>query len=354
MKQKEILKQLVSYNTIKDKQNKEIMNYIENYLKTYNFTTKRIKKCLIAYNDKNPKIGFIGHTDTVDYESWDGNPFELQEKEDILIGLGACDMKGGIASILSAISKIDLNKNKIALYFTNDEEIAFEGINTIKDNIIPNNVIIGEPTNNIPIYGTKGILELEITFYGKKCHSSTPDKGINAIYECIDFINKLKKYYEKNIKKEIVNDFEIPYTTMNIGIIEGGETVNSVPGKCRITIDFRIAKDKTITVLKKKINSLLKNYNATVLIKQSIPPRINNSDIEFLEKISNKKQTKCYLTEGSYINKDFIILGPGPDTSHQKNEYISCNSLKKTEELYIKIIEYYNKGGNYEKDNINS
>ena len=101
---KRIIK-IVSYNTIRDAQNKEIMDFIEEYLKSYGFTIKRIAKCLVAYNDKNPNIGFIGHTDTVDYESWDGDPFVLQEKENKLIGLGACDMKGGIASILFAISR---------------------------------------------------------------------------------------------------------------------------------------------------------------------------------------------------------------------------------------------------------
>lgn len=343
MELKEILKKLVSYNTIRDEQNKEIMDFIESYLKDYKFTTKRIEKCLIAYNDENPNVGFIGHTDTVDYESWDGDPFTLQEKEDKLIGLGACDMKGGIASILYAVSKIDLNKNKIALYFTNDEEIGFEGINTIKDLITPNNVIIGEPTDNIPIYGTKGALELSIEFYGVKCHSSTPDKGINAIYECIDFINKLKRYYEKVLKKDIINDFEVPYTTMNIGMIKGGETVNSVPGKCEITIDFRIAKEAHLSKIKNYVSRLLKKYNAKLYIKQYIKPNINNNDISFLEEESCKKQTKCYLTEGSYINKNFIILGPGPDTSHQKNEFIKKDSLNNTAKLYQKIIEYYNK-----------
>ena len=190
MNAKDILKKLVSFNTIMDKENKEIMNYIEEYLKKYNFITKRVSKCLIAYNSDSPNIGFVGHTDTVDYESWDDNPFELQEIDDKLLGLGACDMKGGISAILAAISKIDLNNNYLALYFTNNEEIDFDGINTIKDMIIPNNIIVGEPTNNIPIYGTKGILELHIDFYGIKCHSATPNKGKNAIKECINFLMK--------------------------------------------------------------------------------------------------------------------------------------------------------------------
>ncbi len=339
---KEILRKLVSFNTIKDKENKQIMDYIEDYLKKYNFSTRRIDKCLIAFNDPSPKIGFIGHTDTVDYESWDGNPFELKEDGDKLIGLGSCDMKGGIAAILSSISKIDLNKNKIALYFTNDEETSFEGIKSINKEIVTPNVIIGEPTNNIPIYGTKGVLELVVEFFGKKCHSSTPELGINAIYECVDFINKIKEYYEKDIKNNINNAFNIPYTTMNIGMINGGETVNSVPGKCTITIDFRIANDRDIQSILNKIRSELKNYNSNLIVKNSMFPKVNNSDISFLEEISSKKETKCYLTEGSFIDKNFIILGPGPDTSHQKNEYITYSSLCTTEKLYRRIIEYYN------------
>jgi len=343
MNSKEILKKLVSYNTIRDNQNKEIMDFIEEYLKEYNFTTKRVSKCLIAYNSNKPNIGFIGHTDTVDYESWDGNPFELKEIDDKLIGLGACDMKGGVAAILKAISEIDLNSNKIALYFTNDEEISFGGIKTISNQIVPQNVIIGEPTNNIPIYGTKGLLELLIEFYGVKCHSSTPDKGVNAIYECVDFIRKLRNYHEKVIKKDIIPDFEVPYTTMNIGIIKGGETVNSVPGKCEITIDFRIADKNHIEKIEKKVNKMLSNYNTKLYVKERIKPNINNNDISFLEKISTKKQTKCYLTEGSMIDKNFIIIGPGPDTSHQKNEYIKIDSLENTVKLYKEIIKYYNK-----------
>ena len=153
---------------------------------------------------------------------------------------------------------------------------------------------------------------------------------INKKYEV--FIKYLFDHYDKRHH----------YTTMNIGMIQGGESVNSVAGKCEISIDFRIAKENHLKSILKKIKILLKTKQATLEIKQKIPPRINSQDISFLEKISHKKQTKCYLTEASYINKNFIILGPGPDTSHQKNEYIKIDSLKEVEYLYKKIIEFYN------------
>lgn len=342
MEVKEILRELVRYNTICDYQNVELMDFVEDYLKNYDFTVQRVKSCLVAYNDLKPNIGFVGHTDTVNYESWKGSPFELREEEGKLIALGACDMKGGIAAILAAISLVDLTKNKIALYLTSDEEIGFSGIKDLQSYIIPNNIIVGEPTNNIPVYGTKGVLELEVVFYGVKCHSSTPDKGENAIYNCINFIEKVRDYYERVLKTQRNSNFDIPYTTMNVGMIEGGETVNSVPGKCKITIDFRIAYSYQIKSILDTIYSILEDYKAELIVKNSVIPKINQNDISFLEQISSKKETKCYITEGSFIDKNFIILGPGPDTSHQKNEYILFSSLQKTVELYQKIIEFYN------------
>jgi len=337
----EILKKLVAFNTIKDKENDLINDYLENHLQNIGFKTERINKCLIAKNDPNPKIGFLGHTDTVSYGSWDGDPFTIQEKDNKLIGLGVCDMKSGIAAILNSLSKIDLTKNKIALYFTDDEEISFKGIKTIQNENFPETVIIGEPTDNIPIYGTKGLLEYKIIFKGIKTHASTPEKGISAIYGACDFIKELRVYYEE-LQKDFNQDFAVPYTSMNVGLINGGEAINSVPEKCEITIDFRVIKDDHFKQIENKIKSMLKAYDAKMILVNKIKVKINNNDLAFLEKISSKKQTANYVTEGSFIDANIIILGPGPITAHEKNEYVTKESLELTEKLYIEIIKKYN------------
>lgn len=146
MKKYENLKKLISFNTIKDKENEKIMNYIENYLKVYNFKTEFKGKNLIMSIGENPQIGFLGHTDTVEYiDGWDSNPFELTKKENKLYGLGVCDMKGGIAALLDAISQINFKTLKygMKLYFTYDEEIGFGGIYEIisKDEKFPDVMI---------------------------------------------------------------------------------------------------------------------------------------------------------------------------------------------------------------------
>ena len=91
------------------------------------------------------------------------------------------------------------------------------------------------------------------------------------------------------------------------------------------------------------IEKILKKYDASFEIKNIVNTKLNLNDISYIEKISSKKQTANYLTEASFINSNAVILGPGPITAHEKNEYITIDSLSKTEELYIEIIKENNK-----------
>lgn len=131
MNVKEILKDLVKFNTIQDKENTKIIDYIENYLKQIGFSTKYKTKCLVMQIKNECNLGFLGHTDTVQAgNDWSIDPFNMKEEEGKLYGLGTCDMKSGIAAIIKAVSEIDWKKQKygIKLYFTYDEEINFSGI----------------------------------------------------------------------------------------------------------------------------------------------------------------------------------------------------------------------------------
>lgn len=331
MNSKEILKRLISYNTVNDKENKNIINYIEQYLKGLGFKTEYKSNCLVMSNSEDCNIGFLGHTDTISYsDDWTFNPFELNEKDGKLYGLGTCDMKGSIAAILSSISKIDFSNKKtgIKLFFTYDEEIGFSGINELvnRKTKFPKYMIIGEPTNNEVINASKGLLEFIITFKGISSHSSKPEEGVNAIEKCVDFINQLKDYY-KELKKEIIDS---KYATMNIGIINGGRSTNIVPDSCEVQIDFRtISKNQNETIIR-KVNDLINN-NDTCEIINNINPFLNNNE---------KTNMSDYITEASFIeSENKYILGVGPNNAHKNDEFITIESLNKLEEQYIEIIK---------------
>ena len=337
MEEFKILKDLVKFNTIKDKENKEIMNYIENYLLNLGFKTETKTKNLVMTIGKNAKLGFLGHTDTVEYIDEFKNPFEMCKKDEYLYGLGVCDMKGGIAAMLQAVSTIDFNqlRSGMKLYFTYDEEIGFGGVyELVKNNEkFPEFIIFGEPTDNKLLTGGKGLIEYEIFFKGKKAHSSNPEKGISANLNAVNFIYELNEFYNNELKKDVETAYEVPYTTMNVGIIKGGSAKNSIPANCEISIDFRIAKNCHINLIKNKIEELAEKYIANVNIIEVIEPFLDK--IDFIEKI----ETANFMTEASFIsNAKRIILGTGPITAHEVNEHISKDSYTKLVKQYQDLI----------------
>lgn len=297
----EILKNLVKFNTIKDKENKEIINYIENYLLNLGFKTEKKEKYLIMSIGEKQRIGFLGHTDTVEYiDGWNQNPFKLTIKENKLYGLGVCDMKGGIACFLKAVSEIDFNKKEygVKCYFTYNEEIGFKGVKDIVDlkEKMPKYMIIGEPTNNVIMLGSKGLLAIKIKTKGIKVHSSTPNKGISANSNMIKLLYELENFYYNNIKNEIIKKYEVPFTTMNIGLINGGSSINSVAAECSSYIDFRIAKNEHIDIIKNELNKLCKKYDAQYKIDVELKAFYN--ELEFVEDI----KTAGFMTEASFLN----------------------------------------------------
>ena len=334
-----ILKDLIKFNTIKDKENKEIIDYIEKILLEKGLKTENKGKNLIMSTDKEARLGFLGHTDTVEFiDGWETNPFELTPKGNRLYGLGTSDMKGGIAAILDAVIETDLStlKHGIKLYFTYDEEIGFGGVYDIVklNEKFPETMIFGEPTYNEILVGSKGLLEVDIIFKGIKAHSSNPEKGKSANMNAVKFIYELDKFYNDEIKKDLDDNYEVPYTTMNVGLINGGSAKNSVPANCKVSIDFRVIKNEHIVLIKNKLNELCVKYDCKIDIVEEIFPFCN--EVEFTDKI----KTANFMTEASIVDGcKKIILGVGPVTAHEVNEYITIESYNKLVEQYKNIIK---------------
>ena len=348
----EILKDLVAINTIRDKENKKIMDYIEPFLMPYGFKIDRRKnkengnEVIVAEIGENPAMGFLGHTDTVDIAAgWETNPFELTEKDGMLYGLGACDMKGGIAASLWAVSQMDPEKLQkgIKLYYTYDEEIMFGGIRDLVDGEekFPEHVIIAEPSDLAPMVGSKGLLEFIFTFKGVSTHSSAPLKGKNSNKNAVKFLNKMLAL-EDELAESRYDGFEYPSTSMNVGIIEGGKAMNTVPNETKVYLDFRICdSEKEYEKIRKYVDDAIAVFVAEYVIINDIPSFYNESEtVKFYEQeTGNERRTMCGISEASFFKGDRVIIGPGPETAHQANECISAESLQQTAELYVKAIE---------------
>lgn len=334
MDAKEILKDLVAFNTVNDKENASIIDYIESYLRKLGFRTEYKTKCLVMSIGDDAKIGFLGHTDTVDaHDDWTMDPFLLKEDGNKLYGLGSSDMKGSIAAILASISKFDWSsiKSGVKLFFTFDEELYFGGINELveKNTVFPEFMIIGEPTENEIINASKGLLELSLTFKGVSSHSSKPEEGINAIEKCIVFLNDLKEIYNE-LKKDTMHDKS---TTMNIGVINGGSSINVVPNSCEVLIDFRTILQSHNDIIIDKVEDLIKDKNISLKIINNISPFSSRDD---------KINMSDFISEASFINSQSrYILGVGPNNAHKADEFINVDSLYLLEKQYTDLLLEY-------------
>ena len=338
MENYDLLKQLVEFDTVKDKDNNKLIDCVEKCLHESDFKTEVKGKNLVMSFGKDCKMGFLGHMDTVEYiDGWETNPHRFTIKDNKFFGLGVCDMKGGIAAMLDAIKQTDFSKLKYGMkvYLTYDEEIGFSGTYDLikQDEKFPDVMIFGEPTNNKVLIGGKGLLECECYFNGIKVHSSTPDKGKSANLNAVKFIYEINEFYEKNIKGYKEEAFEVPYTTMNVGLLNGGSAKNSIPAECYASFDFRLAKKEHSDILIEKFKELSEKYDCEIKIIEKIDP--------FINKVDFVKNDGCasFMTEASLITAETkIILGTGPVTAHEVNEYITKESYDKLVKQYKEII----------------
>ena len=365
-----ILTDLIAFKTISGEDNNSLINYCDEILKklgatsfkTFDnekkrvnlFATLKAKKS----NGKKPII-LSGHTDVVPVsKGWSTDPFKATIKGNKLFGRGSCDMKGFIACVLAyapIYSKTNLNRD-IHFSFTFDEETACQGApilikemskRGIKDGIC----IVGEPTNMKIIDGHKGTYEYTTHFTGLAGHGSAPQKGVNTIEYAARYINKLLEIRE-TLKTRTPKDsvFDPPYTTLQIGGINGGIARNVIADKCHVDWELRpVVKDDGVWVnleMDKFANEILlpemKKVHPESSIKKEIIGEIigfnRDEKSEACELISsltgdNSREVVSFGTEAGLFQEigiSAVVCGPGSiEQAHKVDEYIILDELKK-------------------------
>lgn len=149
-------------------------------------------------------------------------------------------------------------KGGVKLIFTANEELGCQGAQHLCDNGYDiggaSALIVGEPTSNIPYIGHKGGLYLTARTAGVTAHSSMPELGDNAIYKAARAITKIEK-----LKFEVEKDKLLGHPTTNVGRVDGGLNLNSVPDKAEFTIDVRSTTKLENKVALKILNETLGN-----------------------------------------------------------------------------------------------
>ena len=191
--------------------------------------------------DKKP-LCLTGHLDVVPLGSrkWSKDPFAGEADGDKLYGRGVSDMKSGVAAILLAArsfaKKLGGTPGIVIVLTAGEEGGCVGSAQLAKTQLLgkAGAMIVGEPTSNYPLVGHKGSLKFHARFKGVSAHGSMPELGVNAIYKAAKAIGKLEAF-----------DFHTPAhkvmgkPTLNVGIMEGGNTVNAVPDAASFGVDIR-------------------------------------------------------------------------------------------------------------------
>ena len=192
-------------------------------------------------------IAMDAHIDTVgvgDESLWDYDPFEGYEDDEIIVGRGASDQEGGMASMVYAgkiIKDLGLEDDYTLVITGTVQEEDCDGLCwhyiLEEDDIRPEFVVITEPSSCNIYRGHRGRMEMKVSTHGVSCHGSAPERGDNAIYKMAPIINELKALHP-NLT---------PHDFLGKGSLTVSEIFYSSPSRCAVADGCSISIDRRLT-----------------------------------------------------------------------------------------------------------
>jgi acetylornithine deacetylase len=314
--------------------------------------------------DEPDGLVLSGHADVVpftDQPGWVRDPLRLAAEGDRLFARGTSDMKGFIAQCLAALPRLDAGKlaRPLALIFTADEEIGCLGAQRLVPELrqllgrtpTPRLAWIGEPTSGRVFHAHKGVVAFAIRVSGRGGHSSIPEAGANAIAGAAEVAARLGRLQAERRARPSAHFAalfpEAPYTTFNLGTIQGGSASNMIADACTLTVSYRPLPDEDPLALwsdarERLLGEPLRDPGSELpLAVEVMPalaapglltPRGTRLEAELLAEFGGHEVGGApYCTDAgrfAVAGIDSLICGPGDlAEAHQPNESISRTAL---------------------------
>jgi acetylornithine deacetylase/succinyl-diaminopimelate desuccinylase-like protein len=307
------------------------------------------------------------HQDTVPTDGMIIPPFFPEIRNGRLYGRGSCDVKGGMAAMLSAFSRLvkerPVTAANVIMSCTCDEECTAQGVTDLAklwsnpdrhSKLIsgpPDIALVAEPTDLHIVVAHRGATRWKIQTSGKAAHSSRPSEGVNAIYRMAPVLLALENY-ARDLPGIIPAHPLCGPATLSVGRIEGGISVNTVPDSCAIEIDRRVLPGEDGVKVIQQVEEYLR-HRLDVDFKM-LPPWIigqalsnhNNgpwSDhllqvierhVGVHEKVGVPYGTNASRTSATGVPS--MVFGPGSIyQAHTSDEWILISELREAAEIYF-------------------
>ena len=376
---REMIEKLVAFDTTSRNSNLGLIEFVEDYLAPFGGRCQRIynddksKANLLASIGPDVEGGIIlsGHTDVVpvDGQPWVTDPWTVTEKDGKLFGRGTSDMKSFSAIALALVPEFIQRGLKVPLHFTlsYDEEIGCIGVHGLVEEIpnaikAPRCALIGEPTHMKVVSANKGIRQFRTTVEGKEGHSSLPAGGANSILYAVELINHLVDLKQVMIDKgDSSGRFDPPYTTVSVGVIEGGTATNIIPRVCSFDWEYRPLPQEDPDLIRNEFLSHVEKIVLPRLKREAgedgaittqdivqVPGLVGEPDNE-AEALAlrltgaNRTESVSYAAEAGIFHDagvPSVICGPGAiEVAHQPNEFITLEQVDLSIQFFRKLMD---------------
>lgn len=304
------------------------------------------------------------HQDTVPVDGMTIAPFDPVERDGRLYGRGACDVKGGLAAMLAAFTRLVRERPsgaaRVILSCTVDEESTSTGIDALTDwwrqadcpLPKPDWAVIAEPTELDVVVAHRGATRWKIRTAGRACHSSSPDQGINAIYRMARVVERLE-FYAGNLSQRIAPHPLCGPPTCSVGRIGGGVSVNTVPDDCWIEIDRRIIpgedSDAVIEEVRAELASLpfAIDHDPPWIRGPALPDDANGALAQRLGEVIREvvgPRGAVGVPYGTHASRTAVagipsvVFGPGSIAqAHTVDEWIDIAQLEQACDIYYRF-----------------
>jgi acetylornithine deacetylase/succinyl-diaminopimelate desuccinylase-like protein len=340
---------------------KKIAEFIADYLadadlqRVRGFGPNVIARKII--DDDYPTVLLNGHMDTVNV--WKGG-LKPKRKGNRIYGLGAADMKAGLAIIMDLYKKSKFKHLNLIFTATADEEGNSLGAYTLlKDrNLKADLCLIPEPSDERLMLGTRGRFVLEVEFKTKGGHGARPDKHSNAIEDAAEFTRRLR---ELKLKKHPV----LGKGSVCALKIEGGGDSLSVPSSCTVRVDRHVVPGETKTSVMNDIRGLAKRDD----VEKSVHISWMKRPTPFLQPYLTKRtpivnllisEHRRFFKAGMGYGRSVgdynlfakrmptIVFGPKGAKWHTKEEYVEVDSIKRCHKFCKRFLDKLDGLGNGE------
>jgi succinyl-diaminopimelate desuccinylase len=329
--------ELVSISSVSRRES-EIASFVESALRqSAHLDVERVGDNVVARTTGHYAMRVIvaGHLDTVP-----GDASVALISDSAVHGVGACDMKGSLAVMLALASDEAPRSSEVTWIFYAREEIArsesgLSELIELRPDLVQGDVaILAEPSGGRVEAGCQGTLRAEIVLAGARAHTARPFTGRNAIHRLGSVISRIADYVPRTIEIDGVRYTE----QLQVVAVEGGVAPNVVPDRASMTINHRVAPDRTVdeatASLVAYLGDLLESDDHLNVLDwaPSAPPMLTNEHLRALVDLTDRApEGKVGWTDVATFHERGVPaanFGAGdPLLAHRSDEFVTATEL---------------------------